>query len=140
LRNIERPFAWLPCRLLTNGTLVSMSPTERQLYLVLALAADRRGVSFYADNRIEALIGCSADELNQARVSLIHRDLLAFDGSTYQLLALPTDTTPQPITPPRKDATPRQAQASTSVQEPQWAPMPEHVRATFRKLFGDDTF
>jgi len=60
LRTIERPFGWLPCRLLTGGMLAQMSGPARQLYLLLALAADRRGLSFCGDRRIQQTLGLDA--------------------------------------------------------------------------------
>jgi hypothetical protein len=75
--------------MLTNGTIASMSPDERQLYLLLALAADRHGVSFYSDKRIGRILGCTQQQLHMARHALIARELVAYDGATYQLLPLP---------------------------------------------------
>lgn len=96
VRTVERPFAWLPCRMLTNGTIASMSPDERQLYLLLALAADRHGVSFYSDKRIGRILGCTQQQLHMARHALIARELVAYDGATYQLLPLPENANPTP--------------------------------------------
>jgi hypothetical protein len=63
LRSIERPFGWLPCRLLSEGWLQALSGPAKQLYMLLATAADRQGLSFYSDARIDRVLtlgdGCS---------------------------------------------------------------------------------
>jgi hypothetical protein len=100
LRHIERPFGWLPCRLLTDGLLTSISPSARQLYLVLALAADRQGLSCFGDNRLQRVLDLADSDLEAARAELLRRDWIAFDGSTYQLLSLPPSTR-SPPPPPR---------------------------------------
>jgi hypothetical protein len=64
----KRGFAFVPNRLLHEGFFVSMSHLERSLYLYVA-----------------------------ARNSLIDKDLVAFDGTRFQVLSLP----PQPVTRPR---------------------------------------
>ena len=149
LRNVEHPFGWVPCRMLTNGTIASMSPIERQLYLVLALVADRRGISFYGDQRIQRTLGCSQEELRQARAALMTRDILAFDGTTYQLLPLPPDATRTANTSrepsqPSKTA-PNPALHTKPPTRPATSPtdrhgMPESVRETLRQLFSRESF
>ena len=152
LRTVERPFGWVPCRILTNGTIASMSPMEKQLYLVLALAADRHGISFYGDKRIQRTLGCTREELAYARAALIARDLLAYDGTTYQLLRLPQDATRTANTsgePSQRSATvsntdqsakpPDRPATSPTNQEPQHA-MPKSVRHALRDLFGRESF
>ena len=67
LRQIERPFGWLPCRLLTDGLLTAISPSARQLYLVLALAADRQGLSSFGDTRLQRVLDLPAPDLAAAR-------------------------------------------------------------------------
>ena len=89
IRCIERPFGWLPCRLITGGWLEAMSQPAKLLYPLLATAADRRGLSFYGDRRIEQLLALGPTDLARAREELIDADLLAFDGRIYQLLSLP---------------------------------------------------
>ena len=154
LRTVEHPFGWLPCRVLTNGTIASMSPLERQLYLMLALAADRRGISFYGDQRVQHILGCTPDQLERARTALIARDLLAHEGNTYQLLSTPPDTIPiasmsPKLSQPRLETADAalcakpgaQTAAHPSGQQQQLRhAMPNSVRDTLRELFGRDYF
>lgn len=148
IRTVEHPFGWVPCRMLTNGTIASMSPDERQLYLLLALAADRRGVSFYGDKRIGRILGCTPYELELARHALMERELLAYDGATYQLLALPSDvdstpsafSNPPPAASTPTNSAPRTTPPSrprTNTVDPQREHgMPESVRHILCDLLG----
>jgi hypothetical protein len=89
VRRIEGSFAFLPHRFLREGFLASLSQTERSLYLFLVLAADREGMSFYSMDRIGATLELDLDTLLEARNGLLSRDLLAYDGSRFQVLSLP---------------------------------------------------
>ncbi len=98
VRRLERPFGWLPLRLVTEGTWARLSAPAQQLYAFLALVADRQGVSFYGEARLSALLHRSLAEVRAARDELRAGDLLAFERGTYQLLALPG---PRPAALPR---------------------------------------
>lgn len=93
LRRIERGFAAIPNRFLQGGFFVSLGHLERSLYFFLALAADRNGVSFYAYDKICSTLAVSPDEYVAARNALIDKDLIAFDGTRFQVLSLP----PEPL-------------------------------------------
>jgi hypothetical protein len=134
LRQLQKPFAWLPCRLLTEGFLAQMSPSASHLYLLLALAADRRGLSFYGDTRIQQLLGQTAGELSKARKELIDSDLLVFNGRVYQLLSLPSSF-PSPPPPPIR-TTSRSERPANSSHPDAVVPMPEEVRRTLRRLWS----
>lgn len=84
-------FAFIPHRFLRDGFVASLSRDELLLYLFLALAADRCGVSFYHYDRICSLMMLSIDDYLRARNGLIRKDLLAFDGTRFQLLSLPVE-------------------------------------------------
>lgn len=90
-RTIERPFGWIPFRLMTSGLLEKLRPPAKLLYFFLCLVSDGRGVSFYGERRIGELLELSASDLREARQQLCQNDLLAFDGRVYQLLSLPAD-------------------------------------------------
>ena len=82
-------FAFLPHRFLRDGFLSSISPDQLRLYLFLVLAADRNGISFYSYERICSLLEIDIDQYIDARNGLIDKDLLAFDGTRFQILSLP---------------------------------------------------
>ena len=97
VRQVSRSFAWLDHGLRSDAFLSSLRPEEIGLYLFLALAADKQGLSCWRLERIERALPCfDAAALHRAREGLMRLDLLAFrpwfegarDGS-YQLLALP---------------------------------------------------
>lgn len=79
IRRIHGGFSFIPHKFLTDGFLV--------------LVSDRHGVSFYAYDSICSLLQLTLDDYLKARDSLIKKDLIAFDGTLFQVLALP----PKPI-------------------------------------------
>jgi hypothetical protein len=90
IRRIDGSFAFLPHRFLREGFLCALTPTELRLYVFLVLAADRNGLSFYAFDRICAVLEIDLDDFLDARNALIDKDLLAFDGTRFQVLSLPS--------------------------------------------------
>ena len=90
IRQIEGSFGFIPHRFLTDGFLAAMSQHELLLYLFLILAADRYGLSFYSCNSICSLLGLTVDQYLKAKDSLIEKDLIAFDGTIFQVLSLPS--------------------------------------------------
>ena len=88
-RQLAPPFAWLDRRFLFDDYLGRSSPKENLLYLFLALAADRDGLSFYSYDRICQLLKFTVDDYIEAREGLLGKELIAFDGRQFQLLALP---------------------------------------------------
>lgn len=89
VRRISRGFSFIPHRFLTDGFLAALDQSEALLYLFLVLASDRLGLSFYSYDRICNLLLLSLDQYIQARQGLIQKDLIAFDGTVYQVLELP---------------------------------------------------
>mgnify|MGYP001593342795 FL=1 len=89
IRQIKGSFGFIPHRFLNDGFLAALNQHELLLYMFLILAADRYGLSFYNGNSICSLIGLTADQYQKARDELIRKDLLAFDGTIFQLLSLP---------------------------------------------------
>jgi len=79
IRHIEKSFAWIDHRLLRNGFLPVMTHQEQSLYLFLALAADRNGVSFYRKEKVCDLLGMDFVAFEIARDRLIDLKLLAFE-------------------------------------------------------------
>lgn len=89
VRSISGSFAFIEHRFLRDGFFDALSHHELLLYLFLLLAGDRNGVSFYCYDRICAHLRIPVNIYIQARDALIQKDLLAFDGTLFQVLSLP---------------------------------------------------
>ncbi|MBI3264309.1 MAG: hypothetical protein HYZ58_14325 [Acidobacteria bacterium] len=85
-------FAFVPHRFLREGFFASLRPDELRLYVLLVLAADRNGVSFYHYDSICSLLQLPLESYLHARNALIAKDLIAFDGTRFQVLSLPERT------------------------------------------------
>ena len=94
VRHIKGGFSFIPHRFLTDGFLAALSQRELLLYLFLVLASDRHGLSYYAYDTICSLLRFTGDDYIEARNSLLQKDLIAFDGTLFQVLDLP----PKPFT------------------------------------------
>jgi hypothetical protein len=82
-------FAFLPHRFLRHGFFASLAPDQLRLYVLLVLAADRNGLSFYHYDSICSLLEIPLEAYIRARNALIAKDLIAFDGTRFQVLSLP---------------------------------------------------
>lgn len=82
-------FAFVPHRFLRDGFFAALNAEERSLYFFLLLAADRFGVSFYHYETICSVLGLPLESYIGARDALIRKDLIAFDGTRFQVLSLP---------------------------------------------------
>lgn len=91
VRRINGSFAFVEHRFLRDGFWQSLTHHELLLYLFLVLVADRDGLSYYAYDKICALLRLTISEYLEARNHLIDQDLLAFDGYFYQVLSLPRE-------------------------------------------------
>jgi len=89
IRRIDGGFSFIPHRFLTDGFLKSLNPSELLLYIFLILAADRYGLSFYSYDRICSLLHLTVEQYIEARDGLIKKDLIAFNGTLFQVLQLP---------------------------------------------------
>ena len=83
-------FAYFPHRFLRDGFFCALGHDELALYFFLVLAGNRDGVSFYRYDAICSTAALTLDDFIAARNALIDKDLIAFDGSRFQVLALPT--------------------------------------------------
>jgi hypothetical protein len=89
-------FGWLDATLLHDGWLAEVGPHAAATLVLLALAADRRGVSFFSRERMAAVLGMSRHEVGLALQRLLDADLVAHrpwragggDG-VWQLLPVP---------------------------------------------------
>ena len=89
VRQINGGFSFISHRFLTDGFLASMDQKELLLYLFLILASDCFGLSFYSYDAICTFLELSLDEYMASRNSLMDKDLIAFDGTVFQVLSLP---------------------------------------------------
>ncbi len=89
IRRIHGGFSFVPHRFLSQGFLSSLQQKEILLYLFLVLASDRHGLSFYSYDKICTLLQMDLDQYISARNGLIDKDLIAFDGTVFQVLELP---------------------------------------------------
>ncbi|MGC1458626.1 MAG: hypothetical protein WA825_10140 [Steroidobacteraceae bacterium] len=93
-------FAFVPNRFLRDGFFAALRPAERELYCLLVLAGDRNGVSFYHYDSLCSLLQMELETYLQARNALIERDLIAFDGTRFQVLSLPEPPTTRELRTP----------------------------------------
>jgi len=91
IRRIDGGFSFIPHRFLTDGFLKVLSQQDLLLYIFLVLAADRYGLSFYSYDRICSFLHMTFEQYTAARDGLIEKDLIAFDGSLFQVLSLPAN-------------------------------------------------
>ena len=89
VRKINGGFSFIPHRFVLDGFLAALGQKELLLYLFLVLVSDRNGLSFYSYDTICTLLELSLDEYIASRNSLMDKDLIAFDGTLFQVLDLP---------------------------------------------------
>jgi len=89
VRKIAGTFGFIEHRFLKEGFFYNLTHHELSLYLFLVLVADRHGLSFYGYDKICTLLKITVDEFILARDGLIYKDLIAFDGRSFQVLSLP---------------------------------------------------
>lgn len=89
VRTIQGSFAFIEHRFLRDGFWANLDPAELLLYFLLILVSDRQGLSYYSYDKLCSLLRMTLDDYIGARNSLIEQDLLAFDGTLFQVLALP---------------------------------------------------
>jgi hypothetical protein len=96
--NLERrpagPFGWLEAELLHDGWLAEVGPNAAAVLLLLALAADRRGASFFGRDRMATALGMTRHEVDHALQNLLDAELVALrpwrpgsPNGVWQLLA-----------------------------------------------------
>jgi len=93
IRRIDGGFSFIPHRFLAAGFLASLQQQELMLYVFLVVAADRHGLSYYSYERICSLLHMTVEQYIAARHGLIEKDLIAFDGTFFQVLSLPSRPT-----------------------------------------------
>jgi hypothetical protein len=111
IRRINGGFSFIPHRFLCDGFLAALQQKELILYLFLVIASDRHGLSFYSYDAICRLLQLDLDQYINARNALIDKDLIAFDGTVFQVLELP-ETPVLSATKKRADHKPTKSQAA----------------------------
>ena len=94
-------FSFVPNRFLRDGFFVSLTRDELALYLFLVLAGDRNGISFYHYDSLCSILELPSERYLEVRNALIDKDLIAYDGTRFQVLSLPQRPVPRPSTPLR---------------------------------------
>ena len=89
IRRIDGGFSFIPHRFIGDGFLAALQQKELLLYLFLVIVSDRHGLSFYSYDAICTLLQMSLDQYISARNGLMDKDLIAFDGTLFQVLDLP---------------------------------------------------
>lgn len=97
VRRINGSFSFIPHRFLTDGFLTSLTQQEILLYIFLVLVSDRYGLSYYAYDSICSYLQLAVDDYIEARDGLLKKDLIASDGTLFQVLDLPQRPTNQPL-------------------------------------------
>lgn len=95
-RRPEGAFGWLDAALLHDGWLAEAGPHAAAVLVLLALAADRRGASFFGRGRMAEVLRMSRHEVDHALQRLVDLGLVALrpwrssgvDG-VWQLLPVP---------------------------------------------------
>lgn len=117
-------FAFIPHRFLKENFIASLKKDDLALYFFLLLAANRFGVSFYGYDSICSILNMTLDQFIEARKNLIEKDLIAFDGTRFQVLSLPKR--------PKIDETkPLKSQEDFEKHDP------ATIRNIIKKQFGD---
>ncbi len=91
VRTINSSFAFIEHRFLRHGFWANLSHNELLLYFFLILVGDRKGLSFYSYDKICSILAIDVDSYIMARDLLIQKDLVAFDDTFFQVLALPAE-------------------------------------------------
>lgn len=102
VRRPQAPFGWLEAHLLHDRWLAQLGPDATAVLLLLALAADRRGASFYGRGRMGDSLGMDVGRVDRALGRLLELELVAVrpwrpgsrDG-VWQLLPVERQPDPQ---------------------------------------------
>ena len=96
VRRPSGPFGWLDAHLLHEDWLVKAGPEATAVLVLLALAADRYGASFFSRDRMARALGLERRKIDRALARLVELGLVAHrpwrpdlvDG-VWQLLPVP---------------------------------------------------
>ena len=89
IRRIDGGFSFIPHRFVSDGFLSCLQQKELLVYLFLVIVSDRHGLSFYSYDAICTLLQLDLDQYISARDGLMDKDLIAYNGTVFQVLELP---------------------------------------------------
>jgi len=95
-RKIQGSFAAIEHRFLRDGFFGSLRHSELLLYFFLVMVSDRYGLSYYAYDKICSCLQMPVEDYLDARNGLIEKELIAFDGTLFQVLHLPDTPAKRP--------------------------------------------
>ena len=114
IRRIDGGFSFIPHRFICDGFLASLQQKELLVYLFLVIVSDRHGLSFYSYDAICTLLQLDLDQYINARDGLMDKDLIAFDGTVFQVLDLPA--TPV-LTEKKKQVDPKRKKKTAAIAQ-----------------------
>lgn len=76
VRRPQAPFGWLEAHLLHDRWLQRLQPDATAVLLLLALAADRRGASYYSRGRMADSLGIDVERVHRALEKLLELGLV----------------------------------------------------------------
>lgn len=76
VRRPQAPFGWLEAHLLHERWLSKLQPDATAVLLLLALAADRRGASYYSRARMADSLGIDVERVDRALERLLEAELV----------------------------------------------------------------
>jgi len=76
VRRPQAPFGWLEAHLLHEHWLRRLQPDATAVLLLLALAADRRGASYFSRGRMADSLGMDVDRVDRALERLLDAGLV----------------------------------------------------------------
>jgi hypothetical protein len=82
-------FSWIDRRLLREGWLELLSQEALLLYLLLVIASDAQGLSFYADPTVVRILKLTHEDLFRARAELEKQRLIGYRCPLYQVFDVP---------------------------------------------------
>ena len=88
LRHVPRQFSWIDQRFVRHRHIARCRPPALALYLLLVIAADEQGLSYYSDGTAADLLSLSREGLKAARLELLQAGLIAYTAPYYQVLSL----------------------------------------------------
>ena len=93
MRHLERPFGWMPVRILTEGRWGALSHEAKAVYTFLCVVSDREGMSCYSPGRISQLARMRQEDVRRARPFPRSCDVMSEPCDFWGGTAMSTGTT-----------------------------------------------